>query len=289
MPKSVEELFDGADQSPQDEAAGLLQEAAPAELAPREAEPPVPNAQDGKGDQPDAAAGREEGAPPAPEDNDGRDSAYGRLRKEGKQLREERDQERIAKARLEEQNKALEARLKALEQAQKPSQPQEQPRAIDPNADPVAYAVQVARQEAQQAALIQHLNITEDALREKEGDEAVDAAVETFKQMREANPALQQQFLNQRNPYKWMFAEVKKRKAQAEIGDDPDAYRAKIEADTKAKLEAEIRAQIAAESQGQPEQRQPNPSLPPSLGRVPNAGARSVTHTGPVPIETLWG
>jgi hypothetical protein len=279
MPKSVEELFDGADQSPQQEAAEIAPEVAspPADASAETTASPAPNAQEAEGKQPDAPVGKEEGAPPAPEDNDGRDPAFGRLRKERNDYREQLSTEKVEKARLEERYKALEERLKAMEA--QPQPPQQQKEVSPPN--PVAAAVQ-------QAALMTHLNLTEETLREKEGDEAVDAAIATFKQMREQNPALQQQFLSQRNPYKWMFAEVKKRQAQAEIGDDPAAYKAKIEADAKAKLEAEIRAQIAAEAQQAPETSPARPNLPPSLGKVPNAGARGVTYTGPAPIEALW-
>lgn len=146
--------------------------------------------------------------------------------------------------------------LEAMRRQQAQPQPQVQP-VIDPEVDP-AGAFNALRAEMHQNLLVQNLNVSERYARDKYGDAVVDAAT---------NAALEsgynQAFLRQADPYKATVEWYQGQQVRSEIGADPVAYRAKVEAEVRAKVLAEMRA-------GTP----PPSNLPPSLStatRVNNA------------------
>ena len=147
----------------------------------------------------------------------------------------------------------------------------------NPAEDPNGYTAWQA-----QAMFDQRLNLTEDLLREKEGDEAVDAAVTEFKAMVAKDPTIYAKFQAAKNPYRWMFQEVKRAKVAAEVGADPEAWRA-------AERER-IRAELAAETATPAATPAPAPVvLPQSLSAARTAAPRNApVFTGPVPLETLF-
>ena len=188
----------------------------------------------------------------------------------------------------------------------------------NPVEDPEAYARWFgnyqARQAEQQAmtAFNLRLETTEDLLREKEGDEAVDRAVAAFKDMVAAEEQtfgakkspLAQALTVQRNPYRWMYNQVKKAEADKEIGGDLAGFKAKTEAEVRAKVEAEIRAKIEAEfaekaaaaAAAAPPiaiapiqvRSPPNVVLPKSLANAPSSAPRSApAWTGPTPLADI--
>lgn len=122
-------------------------------------------------------------------------------------------------------------------------------------------------------------DVTEDALREKEGDAAVDAALKAFGDLIAKEPALRGELVRQRNPFKWMFQTVKRAEASREIGNDPDAW--------KAAQRETMRAEILAEQAGKA-----TPAaavaLPTSLSGARNAGTRAAETDAEVEFEDIF-
>jgi hypothetical protein len=114
----------------------------------------------------------------------------------------------------------------------------------------------------------ERFNQSEARLRDRLDDEKVDAYKAEFQQAAQTNPMLWDQIRMQPDPYRWMAKEMDKLRAHKEIGDDPSAFRARVEQELRAKWEAE-QAQAATAAPAQPTSSVP--AMQPSL-----AGARSV-------------
>lgn len=208
--------------------------------------------------------------------------------------------------RAEEQAKAREAAnadlARQLEEARKVPAPQAgqpapaTPSAPNPYEDPEGYE----RFQAQQARAMQNAEIaftvrcdlTEVALKEKEGAEAVDAAVKTFGELVKANPALSSELSRQQNPYQWMWNKVQAAELTKQIGPDPVAYSAKLQAEAETAVRAKYEAKYGpldddATSAAFPATQQVR--LPQSLGTARTAQSRSVpTFSGPPSLESLF-
>ena len=115
-------------------------------------------------------------------------------------------------------------------------------------ADPEA-ALAAAQRAAQAAAINTKLETSRFLAEEKYGAEKVQAAYEFF----DKNPHLSAPLLNSPSPFHAAVREYEKHMAMTEIGEDPAAYRARIE--------AEIREKILAEMNVQPKPATPPPSL----------------------------
>lgn len=133
--------------------------------------------------------------------------------------------------------KALKATQRELAQLRQ-DRDRVQQQAPDPIADPQAY--QQYTQESV-ASLLHHERLAtyEEAAREKHGDEAVETALETFREMVIANPALFAEADKQRNPFKFIMKAVEDAKLREEMG-DPKAYADKIRADTRKEMMVEV-------------------------------------------------
>ena len=153
--------------------------------------------------------------------------------------------------RFEEEAKQLRERMQA--QPQQPQQPQ----------DPLAAM--------QQQIVNERFNTSEMLVRDKHAD--LDEVIEQFKAAAAQNPALVAQMHAHPHPWKFAYDEGKRLKFAAEIGNDPEAYRKKVE--------AEIRAQLT-------QSQQPAARLPGSLADARSAGARGTTFTGPTPLDSLF-
>ena len=156
--------------------------------------------------------------------------------------------------RFEEEAKQLRERMS--ERPQEPQQPQ----------DPLV--------SLQQQMVNERFNTSEMLARDKYAD--LDEAVEQFVTAAKQNPALSAQMNAHPHPWKFAYDEGKRLKFAAEIGNDPVAYRAKLEAEIRASLQtAEPAAPAAA-------------SIPQSLAGARSAGARGATWTGPQPLDSLF-
>jgi len=176
-------------------------------------------------------------------------------------------------ARLEGELAAYKAQQ---EQARQPQPEQMPPLApIDPAQDPVGFTARL-----QQVLLNERLNNSEERLREKIGDEKLNEYVNEFKQLAQRDQTLFGKLYSQTNPYAWMAREVDRLRHLREVGDDPSAYRARIEAEARAKWEQEQTAKLPAPS--------PAAGLQPSLATARSvAGRTASTWTGEPSLEEV--
>ena len=161
------------------------------------------------------------------------------------------------------------------EEAARP-QPQQMPplAPIDPSQDPQGFTNRL-----QQVLLNERLNNSEMMLREKLGPEKVDEYVAEFKQLAQRDQTLFGKLYQQTNPYSWMTREVDRLRMLNDIGDDPAAYRSKLEAEARAKWEAEAKAAVPVS---------PAAGLQPSLANARSvAGRRDSTWTGEPSLEDV--
>jgi len=172
------------------------------------------------------------------------------------------------------QQEEAQRRAAASPQPQAPPQPPP-----DPAVDPRGFAQHLVQQ--QQAALLnERLNNSEMMLREKIGDEKLNQYVEEFRGMAEADPTLFGKLYSQPHPYNWLTREVERQRTLRDVGDDPAAFRAKIEAEARAKWEAEAKAAPAPVS--------PAAGLQPSLATARSVAGRTVgAWTGEPSLEDV--
>jgi hypothetical protein len=121
----------------------------------------------------------------------------------------------------------------------------------------------------------------------KYGDDKVSEAEEAFIQAVQAkslDPADYQKVVNSPNRYAAAVQWHQRQQAQAEIGPDPVAYRAKIEAEILAKHGITAGEQPAAVTQ-----QAPAAVMPSNLATARNVGARSgPTWSGPTPLGDIF-
>lgn len=202
---------------------------------------------------------------PVPDDVTGLKSALQAERAKRNDYKGERD-------RLAGEMAALKAQLETIQKAPAPVVQQQavapQPvRVPNPVEDPEGFA-QFQEQRLEQRLFNERLNLSESMLRHQLGNEEVDAKIEAFKKAATANPALRAELSTQPNPYKWAYETGQRLLAMDEIGTDPAAYRAKLEADIRAKLQAEFAAAAPAAAA-------PRVALPQSLGTARSAAPRN--------------
>jgi hypothetical protein len=173
----------------------------------------------------------------------------------------------------------LAAYKRQQEEAQRPQpQPVYQQPAPDPAADPYGYARYVNLQNAQQQ-LNHQLNTSEMLLREKIGDDKVTEYVNEFKQLAARDQSLYPKLYSQPHPYAWMQREVERQRVLRDVGDDPSAYRSRIEAEARAKWEAEAKAAVPVS---------PAAGQQPSLATTRSVAGRTAgTWTGEPSLEDV--
>ena len=154
----------------------------------------------------------------------------------------------------------------AQRQAAAPPQQQQQYQPPpDPPHHPRGYAQHLVQQ--QQAALLnERLNNSEMMLRDKVGDEKLNEYVQEFRSLAQADPTLFGKLYSQPHPYAWLTREVDRLRLVRDVGDDPAAFRAKIEAEARTRWEAEAK-QAPAPS--------PAAGMQPSLGTARSVAGRT--------------
>jgi hypothetical protein len=187
------------------------------------------------------------------------------------------------KTQLAEIKAQLEAAQKAPPPVAAPVATTPPPALPDPTQDPVAYY---------EARLFnQKLDDSEARLRDKLGDEVVDATIEGFKRLVAANPALGAELKAQRDPYKWVHTQVERQKALDEIGTDPAAYQERMKEKWLAEYAAAQAAQAPDDGGITPVTRPAAPTvvLPKSLTSARSAAPRAApAFTGPQPLDELF-
>lgn len=185
--------------------------------------------------------------------------------------------------KLEEQNTLIQQ----LFAQQRPApQPQAQPEAPDFYTDPDGY-LSSREQRLQQQFENTRLAQSEMLAVEKFGEEAVATAFQAFEQRVKSDPSMRaehQRMMASPHPFRELVKWHQSSQAMAEIGSDPVAY--------KARLEAEIREKIMAESQTtqQPGQQQPPPVMPSNFTSGRNVGNRASgpAWAGPPPLQDIF-
>lgn len=174
-------------------------------------------------------------------------------------LRDERTKRQALERQIAEMSAKL-AEFQANPQPAAQAAPQPQP-IPNPAEDPQGY-----HRAIEERVLNERLNISEMLARQAHPD--MDDALAIFQDEAKKSPALSQQIFAHQHPWEWVYQEAQRIKARREIGDDPAAYRAK--------LEAEIRAQLAAEQgSAKPAETPSTEPLPTSLASVRGVGTRT--------------
>lgn len=164
--------------------------------------------------------------------------------------------------------------------------PQQQagPALPDPFLDPEGYAAAV-EQRAELRALNTRWLDQEETAKDKFGEEAVEAAFAALSEAAKSDPSLAHKVRGARNPWVEIVNWHKKQQAQAEVGDDPAAFRERVRKEEREKLLAEQNG----ESPTPTSPAAPAPRIPQSLASTPSAAARSsMPFTGPDKLGDIF-
>lgn len=170
-----------------------------------------------------------------------------------------------------EQFRAREQQMQAqLAQYQQPKQ------SIDPIDDPQGFQASVQEQIAQ-AQFQTRLEMSELIARQNHGEETWQAT----NQWLHTNPQMVQQLQQSQDPCGEAVRAFKRHQAMQEIGDDPQAYRERVEAEVRERLEAEM-TQQAPQVPSQP--------MPANFASSRNAGKRKGPEwSGPTSLDAALG
>lgn len=120
------------------------------------------------------------------------------------------------------------------------------------------------------------LNASETMARRVHGTDAVDKAFETFQKAVAVNPSLHQHAMQQADPWDFVVREGKRLAFLEEVGDDPAAYRTKLEAEIRASLDPNAAPKTT-------------PATPASLASARSSAARTAPgFTGPTPFNDIF-
>lgn len=154
----------------------------------------------------------------------------------------------------------------------------EQPKAPDPLDDPQGYQA-YQQQHVANSTLNVKLDLSEDMARTAHGDAVVDEAFQAFQAT--ADQATRQAIMAARSPWNEVVKWHKQNQVAQEIGNDPAAYAAKVEAEIRAKVEAEMVAKQAKDKAAQ---------AAPSMANVTGTGGGVKTSwAGPTSLEAAIG
>ena len=167
----------------------------------------------------------------------------------------------------------LRRELRELKAAQNKPQPAPVPDVFE---DPQGY--QAYMQDAVRSGVTSTKLEMSRFMAEKEfGAETVEAAYEYFNAHPEQSAAL----LSHPSPFHAAVEYYNQQRVAQEIGSDPAAYAAKLEADLRAKIEAEMVAKQARDAAGK---------FAPSMANVTGTGGGPKTNwTGPAPLSSVLG
>jgi len=179
---------------------------------------------------------------------------------------------------------AWERRIAQLVEAQKPKQEQQQPPdQFEDFPGATRHVVQPEFQRIEQQLLAIAKDTAIGRFTEGKVTEAEQAFISAL-QSQKLDPADYQKVVGSPNRYAAAVQWHQRQLAQAEIGDDPAAFKAKLEADLREKITAEL--QQGTEGQ-QTQQRQP--VMPTNLAGARNVGARSgPAWSGPQSLQDIF-
>ena len=207
--------------------------------------------------------------PQAPDPNANRHVPLSELLSERKQRQEKERLYMEAEARA----KAYEQMLQRQPQPQYQPQPQAQ-QPPDFNLDPEgALSFHLQRQQA--AFVNQMLNQSEIMARDKFGDELVDAALKAAQVAGVTNT-----FMDKPHPWGELVKWHKRQQTLQVVGDDPEAFRKKVEEEVRQKVLAELKAGGASG--------QPAPKFPGSLATATGQGEQGAHLTEEAAMGSIF-
>jgi len=188
--------------------------------------------------------------------------------------------ERKKRQELERRLSEYEERLKRFEQPQQPQHEQAQPDWYNQPGE----AAQALQEQFQHELFQTRLALSETFMRQQHED-FEDVSV-VFAEQAKRDPHLMQRLFAHPNPAQYAYQIGQQIKLMQDVGNDPAAYRKK--------LEEEIRAQIQAEQGGTQKtasSSQPPPQVPRSLARDVSQQPRNARgqFDGPTPLEDILG
>lgn len=198
-----------------------------------------------------------------------------------KALEDERRKRQDLEKRIEELSRQTTAQPQPQQQSPQQEQPRPQRRQRpDPWTDPEG-AAEHDRQEFFGAIFETRVIMSEELIRSAKTD--YDEMKEIFIAEARQQPALEQQLKSHPLPAKFAYETGKRLKLMREIGDDPEAYRARVE--------EEVRAKLAPQTPEQPTVQAPRGSAPKSLAATPSAQPRDQRgrYQGSASLEDLLG
>jgi hypothetical protein len=163
-----------------------------------------------------------------------------------------------------EKRQKLEKRLADLEQQTR--QPQNIPSVTD---DPEAFA-QHQQLLIQQTATNTRFETSELVARQQHGDDPVQKAMDWAMQRSQESPAFAAEYLKQKHPIDWAVRQQKRHALLDDIGDDPEAYRARIIAEFQLRQTQRPACTRSPRHPTQPAAAKPAPR--PSLASAPISG-----------------
>jgi hypothetical protein len=186
---------------------------------------------------------------------------------------------------LQESNAAWERRMAQVLEAVKPKQePQAAPDIFDNAPEAIRHTVAPQFDQINQTVLANARLIAGMKYSDDEVDTAEKAFIEAVQSQR-LDPADYHKVVGSPNRYAAAVQGHKRQQAQAEIGDDPAAFRAKVEAEILAKHGLQAPANGAAHQQPQ----QPAPVMPSNLATARNVGSRGgPAWSGPKPLDDIF-
>lgn len=193
-------------------------------------------------------------------------------------VKDERARRQAAEAELAKVKAEIEASRKAAEV----------PKA-DPAPEPLGFYDDpegfIARQveQAQRALKAQMVDASEMRMRESKPDYA--EAEAAFMEVAKANPALARQAMDSPDAARFIYDHGKRLHASAAMNTDPEAYRAKVEAEVRAKIEAEAKAKADEEARIADAAK---PSLN-SQARDTSGRFKPPAFAGPTPLGDILG
>jgi hypothetical protein len=185
---------------------------------------------------------------------------------------------------IRERDAAWEQRVARMLEAQKPkAEPQPAPDMFENPSAFVRNELNGPMTEMRQVLMHNSRLIAE----QRHTEEAVSAADAAFSEAHAAgklDPAEAQRVLSSPNIYDAAVKWHRRQQALAEIGDDPAAFKAKVEAEIMAKLQAN-----GGGEQQQVQQEQPARIMPSNFATARNVGARSgPAWAGPTPLNDIF-
>lgn len=221
-----------------------------------------------------------EGAPPAPEPNP--QDEVRQVRAFQKKAEDETRKRQELEKQIDELRRQAAEMQTYLQQQQGQQSAHQQPEFLDPEA--VRYMQQVRdrdRAELGQEIYRTRVEHSQFVMRQQKPD--YDEVEAVFAEEANRNPALWQELARHPVPAAFAYEHGRKIKAMREIGEDPVAYREKIEKEVEERVLARLQQPAALKP---PATAVPAP--PPSLAGVPSASPQVVRgYQGPTPLEDL--